>query len=158
MYNWMIQQDPYEHIPYSHLPSNVLPSNQAQYQRTRVSYPKSHQSRERNGKKEMRGNEPWTKEEDDLLEQKFNEMGPHWAKMAAFFPGRTDVNLKNRWSSLLVRKSKEEFEHKHDDFLDTGENEQTANPIDEIFDIRHANELEQAIKDLEWENTLNETI
>lgn len=50
----------------------------------------------------------WTPEEDRLLEEKFQEYGPHWAKMLPWFPNRTDVNLKNHWSALLGRKCKME--------------------------------------------------
>ena len=50
----------------------------------------------------------WTQEEEQLLEQKFEELGPHWSRMKYYFPGRTDVNLKNHWSSMMNRKKKEE--------------------------------------------------
>lgn len=50
----------------------------------------------------------WTQEEEELLEQKFEELGPHWSRMKYYFPGRTDVNLKNHWSSMMNRKKKEE--------------------------------------------------
>lgn len=55
-------------------------------------------------------NGPWTQEEEQLLEEKFNEIGPKWSRMTVFFAGRSDVNLKNHWVSILNRKSKEEFE------------------------------------------------
>ena len=48
-------------------------------------------------------NEPWTKEEDDLLLKKYKEIGPKWKKLSLFFKSRTDINLKNRWN-LLQRK------------------------------------------------------
>jgi hypothetical protein len=62
-------------------------------------------------------NRPWTPEEEELLEQKYAEYGPHWARMVAFFPNRSDVHLKNHWSTLRNRKSKfarEELESKND--------------------------------------------
>ena len=46
----------------------------------------------------------WTEEEEKLLEQLFEEMGPKWSKMARSFPTRSDVNLKNHWSAMLHRK------------------------------------------------------
>lgn len=46
----------------------------------------------------------WTPEEEQLLEQKFEELGPHWSRMKYYFPGRTDVNLKNRWVTLRYKK------------------------------------------------------
>lgn len=43
---------------------------------------------------------PWTKEEDELLQQKYQEYGARWIKIAPFFPQRTDINVKNRWLML----------------------------------------------------------
>lgn len=57
-------------------------------------------------------NGPWTPEEEKLLEEKYQIFGPKWSKMSKFFKGRSDVNLKNHWVSMLNRKSKEAFETK----------------------------------------------
>nr|AGM32419.1 Myb-like DNA-binding domain containing protein [Coptotermes formosanus] len=43
----------------------------------------------------------WTVEEDLLLEKLVNEFGPKWSNLAKFFPGRTDVLIKNRYCLLL---------------------------------------------------------
>ncbi|KAK8887792.1 hypothetical protein M9Y10_038849 [Tritrichomonas musculus] len=50
-------------------------------------------------------NGPWSQEEDALLVQKVKELGTMWSKMVQFFPGRTDVNLKNRWVTLRYKKN-----------------------------------------------------
>jgi hypothetical protein len=47
--------------------------------------------------------DPWTPEEDRLLEEKYAELGSQWSLLARFFPSRTDVNLKNRWVVLAGR-------------------------------------------------------
>ena len=47
----------------------------------------------------------WTLEEDRLLLSYTQQYGPQWAALVKFFPGRTDINLKNRWNKLQ-RKSK----------------------------------------------------
>lgn len=48
-------------------------------------------------------NEPWTQDEDNLLEEKVQELGQKWSKIAQFFNSRSDVNIKNR-HALLVSK------------------------------------------------------
>lgn len=45
-------------------------------------------------------NGPWSRDEDALLCQKFMELGPKWSKIADFFPSRSDINVKNRWTSI----------------------------------------------------------
>lgn len=43
---------------------------------------------------------PWTKEEEELLVQKVNELGHKWKAMEKFFNNRTHVNIKNKWNKL----------------------------------------------------------
>jgi hypothetical protein len=45
-------------------------------------------------------NSPWTPEEDDLLKKHYNDIGPRWSVLRQFFPGRTDLNVKNRFGYL----------------------------------------------------------
>jgi hypothetical protein len=52
-------------------------------------------------------NGQWTEEEDQLLREKFQEFGAKWSLIVAFFPSRSEVNLKNRWTQLLNRGSKD---------------------------------------------------
>ncbi|OHS95435.1 hypothetical protein TRFO_38498 [Tritrichomonas foetus] len=42
----------------------------------------------------------WTQEEDELLIAKFNEIGSKWKKMEAFFTGRVQYDLRNRYKTL----------------------------------------------------------
>ena len=46
---------------------------------------------------------PWTDEEDNLLIEKINEFGCRWSKLNAFFAGRTQMSIKNRWNSHIKR-------------------------------------------------------
>lgn len=42
----------------------------------------------------------WTDEEDRLLMRTIETIGTKWAKIAKFFPGRSDVSLKNRYIQI----------------------------------------------------------
>ena len=55
--------------------------------------------------------EPWTPEEDKLLEQKLKEYGAKWVSISKFFKNRTDTMLKNRWL-VLSRRSNTTLEKK----------------------------------------------
>jgi hypothetical protein len=48
----------------------------------------------------------WTLDEDRLLLHIRTQLGPQWSTIMRFFPGRTDVNLKNRWNRLQRRSLK----------------------------------------------------
>lgn len=50
--------------------------------------------------------DPWTKEEDDLISDKVQEIGGKWTKIAALLPGRTDLQIKNRWRQLFARMNR----------------------------------------------------
>ena len=45
---------------------------------------------------------PWSKEEDDLLIKKIDELGTKWVILTQFFPNRSDTSIKNRW--LILKK------------------------------------------------------
>ena len=46
---------------------------------------------------------PWTQEEEAKLVTLVNEVGPHWVKIAKYFDGRTDTQIKNKWN-VIKRK------------------------------------------------------
>jgi hypothetical protein len=48
-------------------------------------------------------NGQWSEEEDRLLGEKFSEFGAKWSVIVNFFPSRSEVNLKNRWTQLQNR-------------------------------------------------------
>ena len=52
-------------------------------------------------------NGPWTPEEEALLEQKYREFGPRWAKIALAFEQRSDVNVKNHWTAMMNKQVRE---------------------------------------------------
>jgi hypothetical protein len=45
----------------------------------------------------------WTAEEDNLLRQKYAELGTQWAKIGKSFRGRTGTALKNRWNYYVSK-------------------------------------------------------
>ena len=54
--------------------------------------------------------DPWTPEEDSLLEQKLKELGAKWVNISKYFKNRTDTMLKNRWL-VLSRRSPQLAKH-----------------------------------------------
>ena len=44
---------------------------------------------------------PFTAEEDRIIVEKHALLGNKWAAIARYLPGRTDVLVKNRWSTRL---------------------------------------------------------
>ena len=46
---------------------------------------------------------PWTEEEEKMLCKCVREIGPHWVRIARFFEGSTDTQIKNKWNVLKRR-------------------------------------------------------
>jgi hypothetical protein len=44
--------------------------------------------------------EPWSEPEVTLLVNKVSELGPRWKSLEIHFPGRTDINIRNRYRQL----------------------------------------------------------
>lgn len=51
--------------------------------------------------------DPWTQAEDELLTKQVSLIGCRWVKICEYFPGRNDVNLKNRWNLIKNRRERE---------------------------------------------------
>jgi hypothetical protein len=49
---------------------------------------------------------PWGEADDALLEHKVAEYGRTWKRFELWFPGRTDIDIKNRYNLLMRRKLK----------------------------------------------------
>ncbi|KAH0788933.1 Myb-like DNA-binding domain containing protein [Histomonas meleagridis] len=49
--------------------------------------------------------DPWTPEEDKILEEKYAEIGPKWNKLARFLSNRSDNSIRNRWMMISRHRS-----------------------------------------------------
>jgi hypothetical protein len=49
-------------------------------------------------------NGPWSADQNALLLEKFKEFGPKWKTLTRFFPGRTDINIKNHYMTITGRR------------------------------------------------------
>ncbi|OHT15327.1 Myb-like DNA-binding domain containing protein [Tritrichomonas foetus] len=49
---------------------------------------------------------PFTESEDRLIIEKFKKLGPNWSMIASFIPGRSNINVKNRFAALNSNREK----------------------------------------------------
>jgi hypothetical protein len=57
-------------------------------------------------------NDPWSNEEDMLLFDKMQTIGPRWTQLTQFFPGRTDIEIKSRWMQRFAHRSNLHLVHR----------------------------------------------
>lgn len=81
-------------------------------------------------------NGQWSQEEDELLHEKFNQMGRQWARMMQFFPGRSANSLKNRWNYFVCRLNQEQNQNQ--------ESKNTNDESNEKSDKNQKEEIEMA--------------
>ena len=92
---------------------------------------------------------PWTPEEDDLLYQKMNELGPKWTKIAKYFDGRTDIQIKTRWmqrfamfSDLHIRKKRNYLQPQPNELqYNNQNNNQKSKSINPIQQNQHQQQI-----------------
>ncbi|KAK8836295.1 Myb- protein A [Tritrichomonas musculus] len=76
----------------------------------------------------------WTKEEERILLMKYEQLGPHWAKIKAFLPGRTTGMIKNYINILLKKRSIQKEECK------------------KHFNTEFSNDIDEKTKDFSYHN------
>ena len=57
-------------------------------------------------------NGPWSHAEDELLVRLYREHGPKWSLISKHFNGRSDSNVKNRWTRHLMLMNLDHIEKK----------------------------------------------
>jgi hypothetical protein len=50
--------------------------------------------------------DPWTREEDEILDQRYMEYGAKWNKISKFFVNRSDNAIRNRWMMMARHRAK----------------------------------------------------
>lgn len=94
--------------------------------------------------------EEFTPEEDALLDQLVETIGTKWSKIQKMMPGRSDMDLKNRWNSLeRARKRKESKKQSiHKTVNGTGGQKTTAgtDALTSLCDVALAREQEECIE------------
>ena len=45
----------------------------------------------------------WTKEEDKIILEKYQELGPRWTAISNYLEGRSGNNVKNRWYKYILK-------------------------------------------------------
>ncbi|OHT03852.1 hypothetical protein TRFO_01574 [Tritrichomonas foetus] len=78
---------------------------------------------------------PWTQEEDNLLLDKYKEVGARWVQIAKFFPQRTDISIKNRYLVLSRQIKKKLPKNKNNINQMTNNNNFANNTISSTLNI-----------------------
>jgi hypothetical protein len=81
--------------------------------------------------------DPWSPAEDELLLQKFIELGSRWAEIGQFFAGRSEANIKNRWAQMQTKPGRGlalEVEHL-DKIIANGHKDEDAKPPTDAVDL-----------------------
>ena len=86
----------------------------------------------------------WTKEEDELLIQKYAEFGGKWNKIAKYFVNRSDNHLRNRWMMIARHQAKGDT-----NFLDRSGStlEIASNPVDVATSSESSSNLDDSSED-----------
>lgn len=69
---------------------------------------------------------PWTPEEDALLNELFDQLGPKWSKIMNFFVNKNRISVKNRWN-YLVRNSNKKAKKRFDILLEPSTEDESLN-------------------------------
>ncbi|PWA68967.1 homeodomain-like protein [Artemisia annua] len=74
----------------------------------------------------------FTKEEEDVIIELHKKIGNKWSEMAAYLPGRSDNEIKNRWHTHLKKRAQKDPPVLEDEHVGTVEPDQ-ANTTNNLF-------------------------
>lgn len=95
---------------------------------------------------------PWKEEEDQLLNEKYKELGSKWRLIAQSFPNRTEISVKNRMKKLLRKQAKNERFVK--EFLASMQNATDVSP--ELLEMTKNQLLNPNAKPQQPQNTVSQ--
>lgn len=86
----------------------------------------------------------WSSDEDKLLVEKYNEIGPCWSKLQQYFPSRTANAIKNRYkySICKLQNSKKKNRNQEQRDLQFDDEPQMKNDINQFQDYENSEEEE----------------
>ncbi|KAK9076326.1 hypothetical protein SSX86_004660 [Deinandra increscens subsp. villosa] len=89
----------------------------------------------------------FTKEEEDLIVELHKKLGNRWSEMAAYLPGRSDNEIKNRWHTHLKKRAKKDdadaLENEH--IEPDQPNNPKQNPVHQNPDLEFQQDVERLI-------------
>lgn len=88
-------------------------------------------------------NEPWTKEEDDLLDELYTEYGSRWHKIAEIFPNRSGNAVRNRFKLRQRRQEKLEENIQKNEISNDNQQEMDDNKSDEAMNDLDKSKLDE---------------
>ena len=98
--------------------------------------------------------EAWTPEEDKKLIKLHQQFGNHWRSIANFLPGRSRINLRNRWSLLMRHDKNRTILKQQTPSANTPVNNDAKIKANDAFEIK-INQTQETNKDNLIENNYN---
>ncbi|KAM0059102.1 putative transcription factor MYB-HB-like family [Helianthus debilis subsp. tardiflorus] len=98
----------------------------------------------------------FTKEEEDLILKLHKKLGNKWSEMAAYLPGRSDNEIKNRWHTHLKKRAKKDREVTESEPVRTVQPDQASTKFEKPVPNSDL-EFQQDIESLLAESTLSST-
>ena len=86
---------------------------------------------------------PWTAEEDQVILQQYQLLGPKWSKISVNLQGRPENMVKNRWYSFIRKRLEKVAEKQEDMQVEMQEKEEEEEEEDVLKEVKKEVTLEQ---------------